>query len=302
MNTPIIISIGGGKGGVGKSILTSNLGALLAARGHTVGFIDGDLSGANLHLYVGVRRPSKGLQDFLQGTYNSLQDIVLETAIPNTWLMSGASDILQLANPKFTQKQKIISHIKKMDADFLLVDLGAGSDIQVSDFFSAFQHGITVCDSLPSSIENAYGFLKNGIIRGLTRLFPGEKSLQNKILSLTNSSLKGAAVTILEMITQIGQEEPEKAEKMESWLRSRKNFLVLNMVKERADIEVGDRFKEIVRRYLGINLIYIGYILASDDIRDSVRRCTPYVLERNETGLYNCFESITQNLCTLTIG
>ena len=88
-----------------------------------------------------------------------------------SWLISGASDILELANPNFAQKQKIINNLKKLDADYILVDLGAGSSFHVTDFFAAFPYGIIVTDGLPTSIENAYGYLKNGIIRGMVRLF-----------------------------------------------------------------------------------------------------------------------------------
>ena len=67
MSNPIIISVGGGKGGVGKSTITANIGTILVQKGFSVGFIDADLGGANLHLCLGVRRPLTGLQDYLRG-------------------------------------------------------------------------------------------------------------------------------------------------------------------------------------------------------------------------------------------
>ncbi len=171
MKDPIIISIGGGKGGIGKSTITANLGASITLKGYSVGYIDADLGGANLHLCLGVKRPPAGLQDYISGRFKKLNDIAVTTAIPNSWLVSGASDFLELANPNYAQKQKIINNLKKMDADYILVDLGAGSDYHVTDFYAAFPYGIVVADGLPTSIENAYGFLKNGTIRGLVQTF-----------------------------------------------------------------------------------------------------------------------------------
>ena len=180
MTNPIIVSVGGGKGGVGKSTVTANIGTLLVRKNFSVGFIDADLGGANLHLCLGVRRPETGLQDYIRGNSKQLRDIAVSTKIPNSWLISGASDILELANPKFAQKQKIIRNLAKMDADFLFVDLGAGSDNNVTDFFAAFPFGVIVTDGLPTSVENAYGFLKNSILRGLSRLFKGNSGIQNR--------------------------------------------------------------------------------------------------------------------------
>jgi len=298
MKEPLIISVGGGKGGVGKSIVTSNLGVVLAQQGLKVGFIDGDLGGANLHLCLGVKRPRTGLRDFLTGRVTALREAAVETAVPNTWLISGASDILELANPRFAHKQKIISNLKKMDADIILVDLGAGSDNHVSDFFSAFRHGIVVCDGLPTSVENAYGFLKNGVVRGLTRLFPGNRELQSRIGALSASSSGGVA-SVEGMVRALEREFGREARLIREWLAAKKTFLVLNMVKDRADIAVGQRFREIVKKYVGISLHYIGYIHYEPDMRRYIRSLKPAALDHEQVRLRECFTAIARNLQAL---
>ena len=58
--------IGGGKGGSGKSFITSSLGRLSAGLGRRTLVIDLDLGAANLHTLVGVPYPSKSFSDFLQ--------------------------------------------------------------------------------------------------------------------------------------------------------------------------------------------------------------------------------------------
>jgi flagellar biosynthesis protein FlhG len=300
MNEPTIISVGGGKGGVGKSVITANIAAKLSQKKFRVGLIDGDLRGANLHLCVGVRRPRAGLQDFLSGKVKSLAEIALPTKIPGSWLISGASDIVNLANPKFAQKQKVIAHLRKMDADYILIDLGAGTDFQVSDFFSAFSHGIVVCDSLPTSIENAYGFLKNGIIRGLTRLFPGNKEVQAAVLRHSDPASENNTPTIPEMLALLDRRYPEEVRTMKLWLHAKKTFMVLNMVKEQSDLDVGLRFRDLVKRYLGIDILYIGYVEYSLDIRKSVRALAPLVLTDGDGPVARCFDAITNNLCALT--
>ncbi len=60
-----IIAIGGGKGGVGKSFLASNLGVILAKNNNRSILVDVDLGGANLHTCLGIPAPSVTLSDFI---------------------------------------------------------------------------------------------------------------------------------------------------------------------------------------------------------------------------------------------
>jgi len=302
MKDPVIISIGGGKGGVGKSTVTANIGTTLCQKGFSVGFIDADLGGANLHLCLGVKRPQAGLQDYISGKYKDLNDIAIPTVVPNSWLVSGASDILELANPNFAQKQKIINNLRKMEADFIMVDLGAGSDYHVTDFYAAFPHGIVVIDGLPTSIENAYGFLKNGIVRGLVRLFPGNTTLQNRIKSFSDPVSKKTLATINDLLISLSKFYPQEVLRMKEWLHHRRTLLVLNMVKSAEDIKIGNRFSEMVKKYLSVSLHYIGYITYSTEFRNSIKELRPLMLETTQQKTKECFEAITQNIIAITKG
>ena len=52
-----VIAVGGGRGGVGKSVLTVNLGVYLAQLGRTVVVVDADPAGAELHTMLGIDLP-----------------------------------------------------------------------------------------------------------------------------------------------------------------------------------------------------------------------------------------------------
>jgi len=302
MKNPVIISFGGGKGGVGKSTMTSNIGALLAQNKRSVGFIDADLGGANLHLCLGVKRPRHNLQDYLSGRVIKLTDILEKTIVENSWLISGACDILELANPFFVQKQKIIHNIKKLDVDYILVDLGAGSSSNVTDFFAAFSTGIIILDGLPTSIENAYGFLKNGIIRGITRLFPGRKDLKTHFQKFSDPHKDGGFATVTEMLDFLNKHYPEETKTINEWLLNRKTFLILNMVKYREDIAVAKKFTDIVKKYLHVNLHFLGYLIDEPEIRRSMREMKPLVMSNPPQKALECFTVITENLMNLTNG
>ena len=77
---PKMWSIGGGKGGTGKSFITLSLGMRLAKMGKRVTIIDADLGGANMHILLGIRAPDHTLNDFLERRVETLQQICIETS------------------------------------------------------------------------------------------------------------------------------------------------------------------------------------------------------------------------------
>ena len=54
-----------------------------------------------------------------------------------------------------------VRSIRKLEADYILVDLGAGNSLSVLDFFLMSDGGILVVTPEPTSMENAYRFLKS---------------------------------------------------------------------------------------------------------------------------------------------
>src|SRR5690349_23654115 len=83
-----IWSIGGGKGGIGKSLLTASLGWQLARLGKRVVLLDADLGGANLHTCLGLPGPERTLGDFIQRRVERIEDVVVDTPFPRLKLLS----------------------------------------------------------------------------------------------------------------------------------------------------------------------------------------------------------------------
>ena len=153
---PCIWAIGGGKGGVGKSVLTSSLGIALANTGQRCAVVDVDLGGANLHTLLGVPRPARTLSHFVRGEVASLEEILCPTSVRNLSIVSGSSALLEMANVKHAHKEKLLRHVRKLDVDHVLLDLGAGSAFNVLDFFVAARRAVVVVIPEPTSFENAY--------------------------------------------------------------------------------------------------------------------------------------------------
>ena len=169
-STPTIWAVGGGKGGVGKSITSSLLGFWLSRLGNRTVLVDLDLGGANLHTLMGIKMPPRGLNDFMSGRYDSLEESCIDTELENLRLICGASENLSLANPPFARKLKVVKHLLTLDADHVVLDLGAGTSFNVLDFFLSAHRKICVLTPEPVSIHNAYGFIRNAMFRRLSQL------------------------------------------------------------------------------------------------------------------------------------
>ena len=169
-----VIAVGGGKGGIGKSLLSANLGIALARRGAKVVLADLDLGGANLHTCLGVPQPRGSLSDFIERRVASLSELLVPTPHENLSLLSGAMDGLEAANPRHQQKSKLLRNLRNLDVDYVLLDLGAGTAFNVLDFFLVADTGIVVMLPEPTSIENAYRFIKSAFFRRLQALAPDD--------------------------------------------------------------------------------------------------------------------------------
>ena len=166
---PELWAVAGGKGGVGKSVLSANLALWAARRGLSVMLVDADLGGANQHTLFGVQVPRITLQQFMEGEVKKLEDVALTTRYQGLKLISGRCDALGDANPQHSRKMKLVRHLKKAPADLVIIDLGAGTSFNVMDLFLAAGLQLVVTAPEPTAIQNAYGFIKCAYARAEAR-------------------------------------------------------------------------------------------------------------------------------------
>jgi flagellar biosynthesis protein FlhG len=275
----IVYAIGGGKGGVGKTSLTASLGIGLAALDYNVVTIDADLGGANLHTCMGILDPEFTFYHFYTMQRESLKDIMLDTPIKNLKLISGACGTLGLANPQYFQKQRFISQLHELNADFILLDLGAGSSYNVIDFFIAADQGILVTTPDPMAIQDTFNFLKVAFLRKLVREFKNN-NLVLEILERDMDTKRGRMnSTMTDILQEIEKIDQESANKIHSFLDQFKPLLILNMVHSNEEIKEGDTFKTAAKELLSIDVNYLGHIEYDDNVRKSIKELRPFILD-----------------------
>lgn len=201
MNNPKpvkVISVSGGKGGVGKSNLTVNLAVSLAKRGQKVLIMDADLGLANVDIMLGLR-VEKNLSHLVRGEC-SLQDIIIEgpyglKIIPAS---SGTKEMAQLSEMEHVGLIRAFSELSD-EVDTLIVDTAAGIADNVISFAQASQDlMVVVCDE-PTSITDAYALIKIlsqehdlfrfRIVANMVRTPEEGKSLFKKLTRVTDQFL-----------------------------------------------------------------------------------------------------------------
>ncbi|HUJ60661.1 MAG TPA: P-loop NTPase, partial [Kofleriaceae bacterium] len=96
-----VVAIGGGKGGVGKSLVAANVGIFLATLGKRVVLVDGAFGAPNLHVFAGVPRPTRSLYEALPGGARApvaLAELAVATHVPGVRLVAGVYDPPRVAD------------------------------------------------------------------------------------------------------------------------------------------------------------------------------------------------------------
>ena len=273
---PKIVAIGGGKGGVGKSTVSILLAFWFARMGKKTILVDADLGGANLHTFMGIKNPPRTLNDFVTRRYDSLEEICLDTELENLRLIGGASDILSLTNIHVSQKAKLIQNLSRLDADYVIIDLGAGTSYNVLDFFLAADKKIVVLIPQPISIQNAYAFIRNTMYRRLSQLVNQKSSLQSLIKTAmdTNNELKVRTVSeLLQIVEELNGKEAMSA--LQGEIRRIQPFVITNMVRTNRDKGAGRVIQMVADKYLMIRSVDLGSIVYEQKLYTTVTEMLP---------------------------
>ncbi|NVM20661.1 MAG: P-loop NTPase [Desulfobacterales bacterium] len=275
-STPKVWAVGGGKGGVGKSIISTLLALGLARMGKRTILFDADLGGANLHILIGIKSPPRTLNDFITRKYKSLEDTCIDSDVENLRLISGASEILSMANPKFAQKMKIIQNVDTLDADNVVLDLGAGASFNTLDFFLAADRKIAVLAPQATSIQSAYAFVRNAVYRRLSQLSSSSSSLQELVQGAMNPKNEMNVRTIKDLFGVIQESfDKETVESLHEGIGKIRPAMITNMVKDARDKDMGGIIKTVAEKYLLIQAADLGGVVYDQQIEAMVSRMVP---------------------------
>jgi flagellar biosynthesis protein FlhG len=239
---PQLIAIGAALPGVGTSVIASNLAVAIAGVGRQVIVVDLDLKTPRQHALFGVAAPDN--------------DVERATGIRNVKLWPGAS---RLANaPDVGARREILLELTALDADVVIVDVGAGNRDDLWNFFGAGAARLLVSTGDRTTIEATYAFLKSAMLRAERRHGVGAR----EVLAQFSGGLIGNATTA-----------PEEAECFHALAR-------------------------IVREQLGIPLTTLGCLQQSPRILQSIAARQPLLARRGLDDEVRSFHQMAESILT----
>jgi flagellar biosynthesis protein FlhG len=295
-----VIAVGGGKAGIGKSTFVANLGVSMAKRGKNVVVIDADTHVTNLHTILGVQSPEKTLDDFLNNRQTDLASALVDTAYPNLRLLSSASDVLSLASPHYSERQRLLRAIQKLKTDIIIFDISASTNQRATDFFSLAPIGIILIEPIPASLETTYSFIKNLLVRGLLRRFYHDKEITAFIQKSVSQSTKKTP-HFSDLLAKLEKKSPGKVSAYRQLFLEGvcRMFIVVNSVKNPDQDTAGDKFVRIIKRDLALNMEVLGTLPFEAAMDDALINRMPFVKKYPDSSYTKKILDIVSRIFTL---
>lgn len=240
-----VIAVSSGKGGVGKTNVAVNLAVALNQRGSRVALVDADLGTANADVLCGLM-PTARLDHVVtplpvhDAARRTLEQIAL-TAPGGFQLIPGSAGIARMADLPEEQKRRLIDDLVQLESQFdvVLIDTAAGVGRSVVDFVRIADEALIVTTPEPTSMADAYALIK------CLRLSEGAEA-------------EGVAASD-GPTPRIG--------------------LIVNQVESAQEGQrVHERLASVAKRFLGVEVHFVGAIAQDVRVGEAVRAKLPYVL------------------------
>lgn len=295
-----ILPIASGKGGVGKSLLAANLAIVLARAGKQVTLADLDFGGSNLHLILGVRGSRTGIGAFVNNPDVEFAEVVTDTDYENLRFIPGDGEIPGIANLKSGQKRKLIRRLRSVEADYLILDLGAGTSYNVMDFFLLSRQGIVVTTPTPTALVNAYLCIKNALFRLLTTSFKRGSEADQAFKRMARDTEQLQRVYLPDLVSRLEQVDPESIARYRAAADRFRPRIVLNMLDDPKDADKVTRLRHSCSQYLGLELEHMG-VMYRDELQDiSLGARLPIVLYKPTSVLAQAISRIGEKIMELS--
>lgn len=293
-----VIAVGGGRGGVGKSLVAENLAIYLAQLGKSVILVDADPTGANLHAHFGLSAakhdpaldPDERLEVF--------ERALVETQVPGLRLLPAALDSIELPLiARAGRKGRWVSKLRTLAADYLVIDVGPGMGPFAVDVMLGADVPVCVVVPEPPAIEATYRFARVAFRRRLRRSLMRDRFR----LPVIDRAIKevGMLPAPLDVVRALERMDRRLAELAWSEARRTRMHLVVNQTRVRTDLELGTWMSELAARHYGVALEELGHIEHDDTVWLAVRRHKPLLVDSPTSKAARNLERIARRVIAL---
>ena len=290
---PRVVAVASGKGGVGKSLLAANVGIFLATLGKRVVIVDAALGTPNLHIFAGVPRPARTLSEALAEGGPQLVDVTLPTPVPGMRLVAGAGDPAWAGDARPETIAHLSAELRRLPADWVIVDLGPGTASWVLDLFLDADLGVLVAVPDPTSIELMHRFVRAAFVEKLRRSGLEE---QVRIPASEARHHEGGILGPLDLYLRAVSHGDPQVEALRRAVLGFSPQIVISAARSKVDMEIGRAVATAGRRRLGVPIQYLGHLEYDEAVWASVRRRRPLLVEHPEARITKNIEKVTRGL------
>jgi flagellar biosynthesis protein FlhG len=269
-----VIAVGGGRGGTGKSVVGVNLAVYLAQLGRSVILVDADPVGAELHTLLGVEIPTD-----LEGRDEPEleQQKTLATPIPGLALMPQLYSTGSTVPLRPGRKARWASRLRQLDVDYVLLDLGSGTQPASLDLALNADLHLCVTTPEPPSVEASYRWVRALFQRSLRRLLLKDR-FKLRLVERAQAELPPRP-SPLRLVRAVARYDPGVGQLAATELDRLRPRLVVNAVRLRTDGDLGTTMCNMALHYLGVRMDYVGQIEQDDAVWLSVVRRRPLLID-----------------------
>lgn len=281
-----------GKGGVGKTFITTSLALSLTKLGYSVVVVDLDTSGANVHTALGQNPAAVSLRHWIDNQ-KDLQETVTASTLPRLSFVQGLWDSWCPVEMSVEQVRKLIPQLRSLRADYVLVDLGPGATLSHLELFRAADEKILVSTPEPTSIEKTYRFLESYICN-----------------TIRESARPESFGEMLKVLREHRHRKLRKPFSFRQYLKENDGFssepfealsasplrLVINTSRSQANADLGYSMRSVCNKYYDLGLDYLGAVDFDNAVWQSVRNREPVLIAQPFTPLAGQFLTVCKHL------
>lgn len=287
-----IWTVASGKGGVGKTFVTSSMAICLSKMGYSVTILDLDLSGANMHTAFGLMPASHNIRHFFEGT-KTLSDLVVATPIPRVSYVQGFWDSWVPTDLSVDQVRTLVPEVKKLSSDFVLVDLGAGALSSHLELLKLSDEKILLSSPEPTSIEKTYRFIESYLCYTLKE--DSVPEAYEHMIQTLRQHRHGFGDKNFSFRTYLKDSSGIQPDHFEN-LMANPLRLIVNSCRSQANSELGHSMKSVCYKYYDFKVDFLGSIDYDNAVWQCIRNREPVLIAQPFTPLAGQFLTTCKQL------
>jgi flagellar biosynthesis protein FlhG len=268
-----VIAVGGGRGGVGKTLLSVNLAVYFAQLGRDVVLCDADPFGSSMHTVLGLVAPP--IVDPDAADEGRVEPVA--TSVPGLRLMPTELDPTTMTQVRPSRAAHWFRQIQSLDADYVILHLGASTASATLELFSNAHVGICVTAPEPLAVEATYRFVRSLYFRSLRRALTKER-FKWRLVEKAAKALPPLAGP-RELVAELRRYDDAVALLAAQHQGHVCPRLVVGQTRLKSDLDLGHSMTVIAERFLGLSFDYLGHIEQDDAVWLTVRRQKPLLVD-----------------------